>query len=31
MGVIEMQDIKVVTILYPYYKNASGGQGWPSR
>ena len=31
MGVIEKQDIKAVTVLYPYYKNASGGQGWPSR
>ena len=31
MGVIEMQDIKAVTILYPYYKNTSVGQGWPSR
>ena len=26
MGVIEMQDIKAVTIHYPYYKNISGGQ-----
>ena len=26
-----MQDIKAMTILYPYYKNASGGQEWPSR
>ena len=31
MGVIKMQDIKAVTLLYPYYKNTSGGQGWPSR
>ena len=31
MGVIKMQDIKAMTILYPYYKNTSGGQGWPSR
>ena len=26
MGVIEMQDIKAVTIPYPYYKNIFGGQ-----
>ena len=25
MGVIEMWDIKVMTALYPYYKNVSGG------
>ena len=26
-----MQDIKAVTILFPCYKNVSGGQEWPSR
>ena len=31
MGVIEMQDIKAVTIHYPYYKNISGGQEWSNR
>ena len=31
MGVIKTQDIKAVTIPYPYYKNAFGGQGWPTR
>ena len=31
MGVIEMQDTKAVTILSPYYKNASGGRVWPNR
>ena len=31
MGVIGMQDIKPVTVPSPYYKNASGGQEWPSR
>ena len=30
-GVIEMWDIKAVTIHYPYYKNVSGGQEWPNR
>ena len=28
---IEMQDIKPVTVTCPYYKNVSGGQGWPCR
>ena len=31
MGVIEMQDTKAMTVPYPYYKNAFGGQGWPTR
>ena len=31
MGVIGMQDIKAMTILFPCYKNISGGQVWPSR
>ena len=31
MGVIETQDTKAVTISYPNYKNAFGGQGWPTR
>ena len=31
MGVIEMWDIKAVTIHYPYYKNVSGGLEWPDR
>ena len=26
-----MQDIKAMTIHYPYYKNISGGQEWPKR
>ena len=26
-----MQDIKTVTVHYPYYKNISGGQEWPNR
>ena len=31
MDDIEMWDIKVVTIHYPYYKDVSGGQEWPKR
>ena len=31
MGAIKMQDIKAVTIHYPYCKNGSGGQEWPNR
>ena len=31
MGVIGMQDIKATTVLFPCYKNISGGQEWPSR
>ena len=31
MGVIEMQDIKAVTVHYAYYKNISGGLEWPNR
>ena len=31
MGASGIQDIKAVTILYPCYKNVSGGQEWPSR
>ena len=31
MGVIEMQDTKAVTLIYPYYKNISGGLEWPNR
>ena len=31
MGVIKMQDTRAVTIPCPYYKNAFGGQGWPTR
>ena len=31
MGAIKMQDIKAVTVLYPYCKNVSGGQEWPNR
>ena len=31
MGVIEMWDIKAVTVHYPYYKNVSGGLEWPNR
>ena len=31
MAVNETQDSKAVTIPYPYYKNAFGGQGWPTR
>ena len=31
MVVIEMQDTKAMTILYPYCKNISGGQEWPNR
>ena len=31
MGVMEMWDIKAVTIHYPDYKNISGGQEWPNR
>ena len=31
MDAIGMQDIKAVTILYPYYKSVSGGQEWPNR
>ena len=31
MGDIEMQDIKAMTIHYPYYKNASGGHKWPKQ
>ena len=31
MGVIEMWDIKAMTIHYPYYKNVSGSQEWPNR
>ena len=31
MGAIGTQDIKAMTILFPYYKNVSGGQEWPNR
>ena len=31
MGVIEMQDIKAMTILYPCYKIVSGGSEWQNR
>ena len=31
MDVIKMQDIKAMTILYPYYKNVSGGPERPNR
>ena len=31
MGVIETQDTKAMTISCPYYKNAFGGQEWPTR
>ena len=31
MGAIEMLDIKAVTMLYPYYKNISGGLELPNR
>ena len=31
MGVIEMQNIKAMTIHYPCYKNVSGGLEWPNR
>ena len=31
MGVIEMPDTKAMTVPCPYYKNAFGGQGWPTR
>ena len=31
MDVIKMQDIKAVTILYPYYRSTFGGQRWPTR
>ena len=31
MGVIGMPDTKAVTVPCPYYKNAFGGQGWPTR
>ena len=31
MGAIEMQDIKAMTIPYPYCKNVSGGQEWLNR
>ena len=27
--IIGMQDIRAMTILYPYYRNAFGGRGWP--
>ena len=30
-GVIKMQGTKAVTILYPYFKNVSGGWEWPNR
>ena len=26
-----MQDIKAVTVHYPYYKNVSGGWEWPKQ
>ena len=31
MGAIKKQDIKTMTIPFPYCKNISGGQEWPSR
>ena len=31
MDVIEMPDTKAVTVPCPYYKNAFGGQEWPTR